>query len=142
MNTDPNCIFCQIVARKLPSYKFMEDEHFIAILDIHPNNLGHSLVIPKEHSQNLFDISPEVLCQLGMFTQKVAKAVKKGTNADGVNLWMNNGGAANQLIMHSHFHIIPRFQNDKILSWKAKPQFSPEDFDKIIEKIKSSIICA
>jgi histidine triad (HIT) family protein len=94
------------------------------------------LVIPKEHSQNLFDISPEVLCQLGMFAQKVALAVKKGTKADGINLWMNNGTAADQLIMHSHFHIIPRFQNDKILSWKAKSQFSPDDFKQMAEKIK------
>ena len=139
MKTDPNCIFCKIIAGEITANKVYEDDVFLAFLDIKPNNLGHTLLIPKDHHKNIFDLPEEILAQIGKRLQLVAKAVLKGTEASGVNLGMNNGETAGQLVWHAHIHIIPRFSNDGLIHWKQKETFTPDDFKQIAEKIKASI---
>jgi len=139
MSTDLNCIFCKIIAGEICSNKVFEDDDFIAFLDIKPNNLGHTLLIPKEHYKNLFDLPDELLAKLGKHIQIIASGVLKGTEASGINIGMNNGKTAGQLVWHAHTHIIPRFSGDDLIHWKQKENFSPDDFKLIAEKIKANL---
>jgi len=139
MITDPNCIFCKIIAGEIPANKVFEDDKFIAFLDIKPNNLGHTLLVPKNHHKNIFDLPNDLLEKLGKHIQIVAGAVLKGTEASGVNVGMNNGETAGQIIWHAHIHLIPRFSGDGLVHWKQKPDFGPDDFNRMAAKIKAQI---
>lgn len=114
------CIFCKIVKGEIPASIVYNDSQFVAFLDIKPVNLGHVLLVPKKHSQDLFDMSGEDLSNAFPLVQKIAKAVKAATKADGVNIGMNNGPAAGQAVMHPHIHIMPRFKGDGHESWHGK----------------------
>ena len=118
--------------------KIFEDENFFAILDIKPVNLGHVLLIPKAHHQNLFDLPDNLLRDLGLHIQKLAKAVKEATDADGINIGMNNEPAAGQLVMHQHTHIIPRFSGDGFEHWHGQ-EAKAEELQAMREKIKTCL---
>ena len=111
------CIFCKIINGEIPADKLYEDEHTFAFLDISPVNKGHTLVIPKAHHKNIFDMPSEVLAETMKTVQKMAKAIKEGVGADGINIGMNNLPAAGQVVFHAHFHIIPRFEGDGFKHW-------------------------
>ncbi len=132
-----NCIFCQIIAGTIPAYPIWENDDFIAILDIKPNNLGHSLIIPKAHYKNIFDLPETLLAGVGQAIQTVAEAVLTGAKAAGINVGMNNGSAAGQLIPHAHIHIIPRFDHDGLVHWRAKENIAQSDFEETAKKITS-----
>ncbi|MEK7091741.1 MAG: HIT family protein [Patescibacteria group bacterium] len=132
-----DCLFCKIVAGEIPSYKIWENEHFLAFLDINPVNLGHTLLVPKAHFVNLFDLPAEMLTEWGPAAQAVAKLVQASTEADGINLEMNNGRAAGQLINHAHLHIVPRFEGDGFLHWKGKTVPTPAELKAVCIKITS-----
>ncbi len=108
-----DCIFCKIIANgEISSTEVYEDDNVYAFLDNSPSSIGHTLVVPKKHYENLFDIPDAELGILGARVKKVARAVKTALNADGINISMNNGRAAGQVIFHAHIHIIPRFEKD------------------------------
>jgi histidine triad (HIT) family protein len=109
------CIFCEIRDNEKPSVKIFENEKTIAILDIFPVARGHILVIPKVHSDNLYDIEDVDIAAIGITVVRIAKAVKKVLKCDGVNVYQGNEAAAMQEIMHTHFHVIPRFFQDNII---------------------------
>jgi len=109
-----DCIFCKIGTNEIPSIKIAEDELNLAFLDINPLSPGHALVITKEHYGRFEDIPEERIVGFMTFLQRCARAVEKGTGADGYNLLVNSGKAAGQLIPHAHVHIIPRFQGDPL----------------------------
>jgi histidine triad (HIT) family protein len=109
-----DCIFCAIIEGTQPSFKIYEDEKTIAILDIFPLANCHTLIIPKEHSENLYDISVEDAEAVGATVSRVTKVVKKVVNCDGVSIYQANEKAAGQEIFHVHFHVIPRFKDDSI----------------------------
>ena len=104
MNT---CTFCQIVKKMKEAYIVYEDDEVIAFLDKYPLFKDHTLVVPKEHYENIFEAPDEVLCKLIKIAKKIAKAQIKTLNADGVRILQNNGRAAKQIIFHVHFHVIP-----------------------------------
>jgi histidine triad (HIT) family protein len=105
-------IFEKIVAGEIPCYKVYEDSDTFAFLDISPNQYGHTLVITKQPFKNIYEIPGEITGKLFQTAQKIAVAVKKATEADGININMNNEPAAGQVVFHVHVHIIPRFEND------------------------------
>jgi len=109
-----HCIFCDIVDGKAKAEILFEDNKIISFLDINPLNYGHSLVIPKKHFENFFDVPIEELSAVIKVTQMISKAVKDSLKSDGINVISNNGSAAGQSIFHFHFHIIPRFINDDL----------------------------
>ena len=133
-----DCIFCKIISGELPSFKVYEDERVIAFLDIRPVNAGHTLVVPKAHSQNIFDIKPEDWDAVAGVTRVLAIAIEKGTGADGVNIAMNNREHAGQVVHHPHVHIIPRFKGDGI---KLMPQrtYQDKEAETTAEKIRSCL---
>ena len=117
------CLFCQIINGEKPSHKVYEDENTYAFLDINPRNKGHTLVIPKKHRETFLDLKEKEVTSLFQKVQKIAKAVKKATNAEGFNLLQNNEKAAGQIVDHVHIHVIPRYTEDNVeLKWSYKPE--------------------
>lgn len=115
------CLFCKIVNGGIPCEKVYEDTDVLAFLDIHPINRGHTLVIPKQHANNIYDIPEEGFEQLMRHVHRLAPTIKEAVDADGINIGMNNDGAAGQLVFHAHVHIIPRFTNDGFRHWHGAP---------------------
>ncbi len=105
---DPNNVFARILRGEIPKFAIFEDELTLSFLDIMPATEGHTLVIPKEQAETIFDLSPEGAEATIRTTQKVAAAVKKAFAAPGIMLVQLNGAAAGQSIPHFHFHILPR----------------------------------
>lgn len=134
----PDCIFCKIVRDELPSYKVYEDANTLAFLDIRPVNAGHTLVIPKEHSTNIFDIAPEDWLAVADTVRRVAVAIEKSVRADGVNIGMNNREHAGQVVHHPHVHIIPRFKGDGL---KLMPQrtYKEGEAEQTAKKIRAAL---
>lgn len=133
-----DCIFCKIVKGEISADKVYEDENFLAFLDITPVNPGHILLIPKNHYQNIYEIPDKTMMVVGPVIKKLSLAVKRGVDAEGVNLGMNNEQAAGQLVMHAHFHIMPRFFNDGHMLWHGTQYTSPEEAKQAAEKIRKA----
>ena len=105
------CIFCEIMAGRIPAFKLYEDDLFIAILDRFPVTTGHTLIIPKSHATDLFGLSEQESARLMPLAQKTAAKIKEALNPAGLNILQNNGKAAGQAVFHYHLHIIPRYDD-------------------------------
>lgn len=132
---DNNCIFCKIANGEIPSRTVYENEMFRVILDNGPATEGHSLVLPKDHYADLFEIPADVAAEAVKTAQKAAVILKDKLGADGLNIVQNNGETAGQTVHHFHIHVIPRYRNDgqRILWVPGQP--SAEQLDKTLEKI-------
>ena len=115
-----DCIFCRIIAGEIPSEKVYEDQQTLAFLDINPINPGHTLVVPKEHFEDLLSTPDEVLAGLMVVVKKIGQAICSGVQAQGFNVGLNNGQAAGQVVFHAHFHVMPRFGADSHRLWQGK----------------------
>ncbi|MFL5831952.1 MAG: HIT family protein [Solirubrobacteraceae bacterium] len=116
--SDPDCIFCKIIAGELPSQIIDEDERTIAFMDISPATRGHALVIPRAHSRDLLEIGPEDLAATIAGAQRIARRMSERLGTDGVNLLNSCGRAAWQTVFHFHIHVIPRYADDPLrLPW-------------------------
>ena len=110
MNYDPSNIFAKILRGEIPAHKVYEDDNALVMMDIFPQSRGHTLVIPKANSRNLLDAEPAVLSAVFPLVQRVAQAVQRATNADGIRLAQFNEAPAGQTVFHLHFHIIPAYE--------------------------------
>ena len=106
-NYDNDNIFAKILREEIPCIKVYEDESTLAFMDIMPQADGHTLVVPKQAAENLFELSDQAAADLIQKVKLVAGAVKKGLAADGITLFQLNGAAAGQTVPHIHFHILP-----------------------------------
>lgn len=109
-----SCIFCKLANGQIPTNTVYENDDFRVILDASPANLGHCLVLPKTHAENVFELDEELVAKAHGVAKRVAAAVKKTTGCDGINILQNNGTAAEQTVMHYHVHIIPRLESDDV----------------------------
>lgn len=125
------------MAGEIPSFKVHEDKEFLAFLDIHPVRPGHTLVIPKNHYNDLLTTPAEVVARLYQVVQKVASSVVKGVQAEGFNLGLNNGKAAGQIIFHTHVHIIPRQGKDGLELW-GQHDYHEGEIEKTADRIKQA----
>lgn len=107
---DDNNIFAKILRGEIPSTRVYETDDVVAFMDAMPQGTGHTLVVPKTASRNLLDAKPETLANVVQVVQKIAQAVKKAFNADGVTVMQFNEPASGQTVYHLHFHVIPRFE--------------------------------
>ena len=130
-----NCVFCQIIADKKESLKIYEDEMTLCLLDINPISRGHSLIIPKKHFKDIFDIEEEYLKKVIIATKKVSKLLKEKLNADGVNILHASGKSAQQSVFHFHFHLVPRYKNDGLDFW-PKSNYHENSLDEVYQRIK------
>lgn len=133
-----DCLFCNIAHKKIPSDIVYEDDKTLAFLDINPINPGHTLVIPKKHSENLYDITSADMTACMETAQKIANSLVK-IGAQGINIGQNNGSPAGQVIFHTHFHIIPRYEKDGHTHWKGKGYTSEDESKTLAENIKQHI---
>ena len=134
--TDDNCIFCKIAAGEIPSRKIYEDKDLIAIMDLSPTSKGHSLIIPKEHYTNIYDIDEEIAGKVMKTAKKLATKMTVALNCDGFNLLQNNGETAGQTMFHFHMHLIPRYKDaDNNMLKFTSVSFSDEEMDAIRDQI-------
>jgi histidine triad (HIT) family protein len=111
----------------------------MAFLDISPANKGHTLIIPKQHHVSFTELPDNLGKEFGEITLKLSKAVEKAANADGFNLLLNNGTAAGQEVMHTHLHIMPRFNDDDFqFKWTHK-QYVEDEMQKFANNIKEHL---
>lgn len=111
------CIFCRIVKKEVPADVVYEDENILAFLDMKPVHPGHTLVIPKKHAENIFDVDAESWGHMADIARRIAPAIMQGVGAGGLNCVVNNKRAASQLVFHAHIHLIPRFEGDGFAAW-------------------------
>ncbi|WP_103071744.1 HIT family protein [Aquimarina sediminis] len=131
-----NCIFCKIVKGEANSWKIYETEDAYAFLDINPANRYHTLVIPKKHYTNIFDIPEKELSAVTTVVKKVCKLYEEKLGISNIQIISNSGAEAQQEVFHLHFHILPRKRGDgQNLRWITHPEWV-QDFDRMIEKLK------
>ncbi|MEI5906453.1 HIT family protein [Bacillus spongiae] len=137
-----DCIFCKIINGEIPSAKVYEDEHVYAFLDISQVTKGHTLVIPKIHKENIYELTPEIAAHLFEVVPKIANGIKKSYEPVGLNILNNNGEEAGQAVFHYHLHLIPRYgKNDGFGAvWKTNnSQYTSDDLQTISNTIMKNI---
>ena len=141
-----SCSFCKIMLGEDQASIVYEDDSVLAFMDLHPANVGHTLVVPKEHWETIYDIPEKVLADLFAVVKRVSVAVKKAVGAEGISILQFNERAAGQSVRHFHVHIIPRFRGDaisKFIGAMLRPvgfeKVEREDLDEIAEKIKENL---
>ena len=136
---DADCVFCKIVAGKLPCFKLLEDETTIAFMDINPVNPGHALAVAKGHWPTVDVIPPDVLANVARTAQRVAKAAVEALAPAGVNLVQANGPAAGQSVPHLHVHIMPRRAGDDVsLNWTPVPG-DMKEIEAVANKLRAAL---
>lgn len=137
-----DCLFCKIIDGEIPSAKVYEDEHVYAFMDISQVTKGHTLIIPKIHTKNIYEMDEDVASYLFARVPKVANAIKDAFNPAGINLLNNNEAPAGQTVFHYHIHLIPRYDvNDGFgLNWKTNQDlYSSDDLQHLAEQINAKI---
>jgi histidine triad (HIT) family protein len=133
---DPNCLFCKILAGDLPAEIVREDEATIAFMDINPWTRGHALVIPRNHSRNLYEVPDEDIAAAGSAAKRLALAMRERLGCDGVNLINSCEPAAWQTVFHFHVHVIPRYDDDP-LQLPTRPQSAaPEELAEVAAELR------
>jgi histidine triad (HIT) family protein len=136
-----DCIFCKIIKGEIPCFKVFEDDNVLAFADINPISRGHILIIPKRHIENMWEATEEELVTVMRTAKKLVHAIKEAINPDGVAVLQLNGKAVNQVVMHYHFHLIPRSKEEGKLSmteWELIPG-NMEEIKQTVGKITAAI---
>lgn len=133
---DENCIFCKIANGEIPSRTLYEDEDFRVIMDLSPVTKGHSLILPKNHYKNIYEISDETAAKVLPLAKKMAALLTEKLGADGFNIIQNNNEVAGQTVFHFHMHLVPRYHDDN-QSFIMKPQ---EMTDAQLDEIRNAIV--
>lgn len=122
-----DCIFCKIANGQIPSNSIYEDEDFNVILDVSPASKGHALILPKVHYDNAYKMDEDFASKVFPLAVKLAKAMKKALDCDGINILQNNEEAAGQTVFHFHTHLIPRYKDDEVdMTWKQHTSVAEE----------------
>ena len=139
--SDNKCIFCKIIDKSIPNAIVYEDDKFLVFLDEYPINYGHTLVIPKDHFNNILEMPISFVGELYSLVPQIARAVITTIEGNGFNISQNNGKSANQIIPHVHVHIVPRFSFEKIKGqWPMRKIANMDELKVLAEKIKSNIV--
>jgi histidine triad (HIT) family protein len=134
-----NCIFCRIVRKEAPASILYEDDKALVFLDIRPLNEGHTLVIPKEHYETVYDMPEELVSHIYKLVKRSAVAVKAATNADGITIIQQNEHAAGQEIFHLHVHVVPRYKGQALPHFRDIPNASRERLERAAERIRQKL---
>jgi histidine triad (HIT) family protein len=137
-----DCIFCKVINGDIPVAKVYEDEHVLAFLDISQVTKGHTLVIPKVHKENIYELTPEIAENLFKVVPKISNAMKDQFNPIGLNLLNNNGEAAGQSVFHYHLHILPRYGKGDGFGavWKSnQSDYTSQDLQEISSQISKAV---
>ncbi|MFD3447269.1 HIT family protein [Microbacteriaceae bacterium 4G12] len=141
-HTAEDCIFCKIIEGKIPCTKVYENEHVLAFLDISQVTKGHTLIIPKTHKQDIFELTPDIAANLFAVVPSIANAIKTQLGSVGFNLLNNNGEKAGQTVFHFHLHLIPRYGNNDGFGaiWKShQNDYTTNDLQEIAGSIAKHV---
>ncbi len=135
-----DCIFCKIIAGEIPSYKIYEDDSVMAFLDITQGTKGHTLVIPKNHIKNVYELDEETATNVFKVVPVIARALKKAFNPIGLNI-INNNDKPLQSVFHFHVHLIPRYEDDgmELSTINNYGKFDNSHFVSLVSKIKENL---
>ena len=134
-----SCIFCKIINGEIASNIIYEDKDFMVILDRFPANVGHTLIIPKVHVANIYELNETLASKLFMLALKVAKVMKDDFEVQGLNILQNNGELAGQTVFHFHMHLIPRTEGDKVeMKWENL-ELSDKKFEEVTSLLKDKL---
>jgi histidine triad (HIT) family protein len=135
-STVDDCIFCKIVAGQLPAEIVQEDEHTVAFMDINPWTRGHSLVIPRRHSRNLYQVGDDDLARAGAAAKRLAGRMRDRLGCDGVNVLNACEPAAWQTVLHFHLHVIPRYEGDPLRLPVRPRQADLEELSEVAAELR------
>ena len=131
-----DCLFCGIVAGDVPAQVVDSDEHTVAFMDINPATRGHALVVPREHSRDLMDISDADLERTTLAARRLAQRIDETLGPDGINLLNSCRSAAWQTVFHFHVHVVPRYEDDPLeLPWVPGPG-DPDEIERVANEIR------
>jgi histidine triad (HIT) family protein len=134
------CPFCRIASGKAAASLIYEDKNVLAFMDLSPATVGHTLVIPREHWENIYEVPEETLTKLIAVVKRVSVAVKKTVGADGIMVIQNNGRAAGQIVFHLHFHVIPVNSNSEVRrGFHGRVASERARLDETAEKIRENL---
>jgi len=134
MAHDPSCLFCRIASGEADAHRVYEDEHTLAFMDIFPVSDGHTLLIPKGHCQDLFDVDSAALSSLVATSKRVATALRRVVEPEGMMVFQLNGAAAGQTVFHYHMHLLPRWSGQE-LALHSRVAGDPARLAELAEKI-------
>ena len=132
-------IFTKIINREIPADIVYEDEVVLAFLDINPNNHGHTLVVPKEHSVDATQTDAKTLTHILSVGQRVALAQRELLHATGNNFIFNCGADGGQEVFHTHLHVVPRFKNDGVFEPPRHTSYKEGESAAVAQKIKEHL---
>jgi histidine triad (HIT) family protein len=139
-DTNTHCVFCAIIRGLSPVAKVYEDDTFLAFMDKYPITSGHTLVLPKYHYGDLFQMTDTEVGNMYRVVHTIASAVYNATGAQGLNTGQNNGKAANQIVPHVHVHIIPRYEKDsRDGKWPSRKVTDYKDLEELANKIRKNL---
>ncbi|MCT4596638.1 MAG: HIT family protein [Vallitalea sp.] len=134
-----NCLFCNVANNSMESATIFENSEFKVVLDPFPASKGHTLIIPKEHIENIYELDTESASRLFALATHIAKVLKNTYDCDGLNVLQNNGAAAGQTVFHYHMHLIPRYSDDKVnINWETV-KFEKEQLQEMASEIASKL---
>lgn len=129
------CVFCKIINGEIPSFKIYENDYVLCFLDINASTPGHTLIVPKQHFNNIFDLNEEYAKEIIKAVKHVSVTLKEKLNVEAVNIINNSGELAGQTVMHFHIHVIPRYENDGVV---ISPKQTEPDFN-LLKEIQEKI---
>lgn len=135
---DPENIFGKILRGDAPAIKLYEDDATMAMMDIMPQSPGHVLILPKEPAVTLLELSDEAAAACIRTTRKLAAAIQKVLQPQGLFIGQFNGSSAGQTVPHVHFHIIPR-DHGQDLRMHAREMGDREELERLAEKIRAAL---
>ena len=135
-----DCPFCKIASGEATASIVYEDDTVLVFMDLNPASVGHTLVVPKKHYENIYDVPEKLLAELAVVVKRVCVAVKKTVDADGIRVIQLNGVAAGQVVMHLHFHVIPTVSKAGVVMGH-RGRLTPErrDLDETARKIRENL---
>ena len=131
-----DCIFCKIIRGEIPCYKVYQNEKVLAFLDVKPHAKGHTVLVPKQHGETVFDISEEVNLELMKAIVEVMKILREKLDLDGFNVGWNHNTAGGQVVPHLHIHVMPRYNNDSGGSMHSIVNNPQVDVEEVAELFK------
>lgn len=130
-----DCIFCKLANGDIPTNVVYEDDDFTVIMDASPATKGHSLILPKEHFSNIYELDDELAGKVFVLAKKLATEMTDKLQCDGFNIVQNNGETAGQTVFHFHMHLIPRYKGDnQKIGWNPTEP-SKEEQKEILDKL-------
>ena len=131
-----DCIFCYLANGDIPTNTLYEDDCVRVIFDAEPAAEGHVLILPKEHFDNIYELDDDTAGHVFKVAKKIATAMNKTLDMDGLNVVQNNGEAAGQTVFHFHMHIIPRHNDDTVNVGWEKHKVSSERIKDITDEVR------